>query len=299
MNKSYIKTYFKTYVWLLAFIACTLSLSAAPEVTTAQHVDEIAVILVSDGTNPKSLKDRIVALYEKVKQVVQDFRSKPAEDPNKLKRTLSLEILKLLAKGHITPIEIRYLRDNQALIEKLSDKSLLVIVEGMGNLSLAHTENNTPEQLVEGMGNLSLAHTAHSIPEHNTVTKTTQKISKSTGPLIVAHEIIQHLSRVLAELTKIISQENKALVDKVNTLINDLKKDDAKKIDTLKAELRLAFQKSLLQCFTEHELNELHNFLTNPVFKKLLNNAPLLKEIFFKNLSPEIISKLSLYLNPA
>jgi len=262
MNKRYIK-----YVWLLVCLVCTFHVNQVnAETPVEQHVDDIAVILVNDSANPKTFREKAYALYEKIKHIVQDFRSKPKQDPNELKRTLTIEIVKLLAQGKITPKEVRYLKDNQVLLEKLSDKSSIVLVESIGNLSKAHTEEALTESQIS----------ENATPE--LVKKTASKSPEATN---IANEIIEHLSHVLAEIIRIVSYENKAFVDKVSTHLGHLRVD-----------FEQAFQKSLLQCFTDQELNELRNFVKSPAFQKLLTNVPLLKEIFFKNLSPEILSKL-------
>jgi len=279
------KTYLKTYVWLLAYLICTLNLSSLTAVSVVSsvstptpatkpdtekpvtdHIDDIAVILV---TNNETIKDKIIALYEKIKQVIQDFRNRPAQDPTKLKKSIETEILKLLVQGKITAKDIRDLKSHEVLLGKLSDRSSIILVQSIGNLSQAHQQ---VDQEVNQAGNLG------------DTTKSVSSVSKANQPVglpIVAQEIVVHLSQVLAEISKIIAHENKTLVDKVSTHIGHLR-----------SEFECAFQKSLMQCFTAQELHELRNFVKSPAFKKLLTNVPLMKEIFFKNLSPDIISKL-------
>lgn len=277
----------KAYLWLLASIMLVSSLSAdpapvkntkcgvaheAPNLTKdmcQESTPDLAIIMVHDGTaNPLTIRQKLVALYERIKHAINDLRaSKPKQDPEKLKKTLKNEILKLIVTGKISPQEVHYLQQQEAILLKLTHQGPKVLTHSIQLLS-------NPEHQAQESAALSM--------QESNIQPMQKGVNQKKDPVSISQDIIYHLSSVITELTKIMLQNHQALMNKLEHHIIHLR-----------AEIELALQKSLLQHFTEQELNEIHAFIDSTAFKKLVKHVPMLKDIFFKDLKPEeILSKI-------
>jgi len=245
----------KASIWLCICLLFVSRLYSVDHITE-QTREATAIVIVADTTSP-TIKQRILGLYEKIKHLIQDCYQTPShQEAQEQKSEIRKKIFSLLCSRKITASEINFLRNNERILTKLSDKGTGIFIQGIGNLAESHHESSA-------------------------VAQCPMEVKVDRQAMDVAGDIITNLSAFFVSALKALSDEHHTVVNKISSNISHAKSD-----------VEYAFKKALTQCFTPQELCELRTFVISSAFKALINNVGMFKDIFFKNLSPEILSKL-------